>query len=78
MSPRGPNENRTIFQTLDLGWKLLSLLPREELDRVESEILDKYYDPSSAELFRGEGIQNTEMDPSILRAVAHGEDEGDI
>lgn len=36
-------ENRTIAQTLDLGWELLSMLPRTELDRVDDAILDKYY-----------------------------------
>lgn len=36
-------EDRTILQTLDKGWKLLSLLPREELDRVDTAILDQYY-----------------------------------
>ncbi len=36
-------ENRTITQTLDLGWELLSMLPRSELDRVDDAILDKYY-----------------------------------
>ena len=40
---QGPNENRTIEQSLDLGWKLLSFLPRAELDRVDDKILDKYY-----------------------------------
>jgi V/A-type H+-transporting ATPase subunit B len=40
---QGPNENRTIEQTLDLGWKLLSLLPKEELDRINTKILEKYY-----------------------------------
>lgn len=40
---QGYNENRTIEQSLDLGWKLLSTLPREELDRVDDAILDKYY-----------------------------------
>lgn len=37
------HENRTIEQTLNLAWELLSMLPREELDRVEDKILDKYY-----------------------------------
>ena len=41
---QGPNENRTIEESLDLGWKLLTSLPREELDRVDDEILDKYYE----------------------------------
>ena len=34
------NENRTMEETLDLGWKLLGRLPREELDRVDTKILD--------------------------------------
>jgi len=38
------DENRTIEQTLDLGWKLLSQLPRTELDRVDNALLEKYYD----------------------------------
>jgi len=36
-------ENRDIIQTLDLGWLLLGLLPREELDRLSPELVDKYY-----------------------------------
>ncbi len=40
---QGENENRTIGETLDLGWQLLSMLPRESLDRVSDDILDKYY-----------------------------------
>ena len=41
---QGEYENRTIEETLDLGWKLLSVFPREELKRVRDEFLDKYYD----------------------------------
>lgn len=40
---QGYSENRSIEQSLDLGWKLLSTLPREELDRVDDEMLDKFY-----------------------------------
>ncbi len=40
---QGASENRTIEQTLDLGWELLSMLPREELDRVDDETIRKYY-----------------------------------
>jgi len=43
---QGVNENRTMEETLDLGWKLLGKLPREELDRVDTKILDKYYKPA--------------------------------
>lgn len=37
-------ENRDIITTLDLGWKLLHMLPKEELDRIDTKVLDKYYD----------------------------------
>ena len=40
---QGFDENRDISQSLDLGWKLLSTLPRSELDRVDDELLDRYY-----------------------------------
>jgi len=46
---QGKNENRGIFQTLNLGWSLLGILPKEELDRVEPEILDQYYKPYESE-----------------------------
>ena len=39
------NENRTMEQSLDLGWELLSILPRSELDRLDDKIVDKYYKP---------------------------------
>ncbi|GMQ63748.1 V-type ATP synthase subunit B [Vallitalea maricola] len=39
------DENRFMDATLDLGWRLLGILPREELDRVDEEVLDKYYKP---------------------------------
>ena len=36
------DENRSLEETLDLGWEILSALPRESLDRVNDEILEKY------------------------------------
>ena len=36
-------ENRSIIETLDKGWELLGLLPREELDRIDTKVLDQYY-----------------------------------
>lgn len=39
---QGEFENRTIEQTLDIGWKVLSILPRSELYRIKPELLDKY------------------------------------
>ncbi len=41
---QGFTTNRSIEETLDLGWKLLRILPRSELKRVDDEYLDKYYD----------------------------------
>lgn len=41
---QGAEENRTILDTLNLGWKLLRMLPREELDRIDTKILEQYYD----------------------------------
>ena len=35
--------NRSIEETLDLGWELLSMLPREELDRLDEEMLAQHY-----------------------------------
>lgn len=40
---QGENENRSIEETLDLGWELLKLLPRGEMKRIRPEILDKYW-----------------------------------
>lgn len=41
---QGFETNRTIEETLDLGWKLLTILPRSEMKRVRDEFLVKYYD----------------------------------
>ena len=46
---QGVNESRSINQTLDLGWKLLSTLPREELDRIDDQMLAEHYHPEQAE-----------------------------
>ena len=40
---QGYDKNRTIEETLDLGWKLLSILPKTELKRIKPEFIDKYY-----------------------------------
>lgn len=47
---QGQNENRTILETLDKGWELISMLPREELDRINTKVLDKYYKPVLTEV----------------------------
>jgi len=40
---QGETESRSIEETLDLGWKLLRMVPRAELKRISTEFLDKYY-----------------------------------
>ena len=46
---QGQEENRSMEETLDLGWELLGRLPKEELDRVDTKILEKYYKPMDEE-----------------------------
>ncbi|MCK4551835.1 MAG: V-type ATP synthase subunit B [Tenericutes bacterium] len=45
---QGITRSRSIEETLDLGWKLLSVLPKSELDRVDEKLLDKHFDPDKA------------------------------
>ena len=47
---QSPMENRTITETLDIGWKLLGLLPKEELDRIDTKVLNQYYQPTDIDL----------------------------
>ena len=42
---QGYDKNRDIEQTLEIGWKLLSMLPRSELKRIKDAYIDKYYQP---------------------------------
>jgi V/A-type H+-transporting ATPase subunit B len=41
---QGYTGDRSIEETLNIGWKLLRILPRTELKRIKDEYLDKYYD----------------------------------
>ena len=41
---QGYNSDRSIEETLDIGWDLLRILPRSELKRIKDEFLDEYYD----------------------------------
>jgi len=45
---QGEHENRTIEQSLSLGWELLRMLPRTELKRIKDKYLDMYYEPEKA------------------------------
>ncbi|MDD5921582.1 MAG: V-type ATP synthase subunit B [Eubacteriales bacterium] len=41
---QGYQTDRSIEETLDIGWKLLRMLPKSELKRIDDDILDEYYD----------------------------------
>lgn len=47
---QGDNENRDVIETLEKGWELLKLLPREELDRIDTKLLEKYYPSDASEV----------------------------
>jgi V/A-type H+-transporting ATPase subunit B len=40
---QGEYEARTIEETLDLGWKLLEILPQSEIKRIPPDILEEFY-----------------------------------
>lgn len=42
-------DNRFMEATLDLGWQILGILPRNELDRLDDDILNRYYKPRKKE-----------------------------
>jgi len=53
---QGEREDRPIARTLDLGWEILSMLPREELRRVSEKLLGEYYKGKSKIENRESGI----------------------
>jgi len=51
---QGSDEDRTIQETLDLGWELLSALPVEQLVRIDRELIQKYH-PKFRQAGKAEG-----------------------
>ena len=47
---QGDHENRTIEQTLDIGWDLMTMLPEAELKRIRPEFIEEFYRPRKKEL----------------------------
>nr|KAF6347837.1 ATPase H+ transporting V1 subunit B2 [Myotis myotis] len=45
---QGPYENRTVFETLDIGWQLLRIFPKEMLKRIPQSTLSEFYPRDSA------------------------------
>ena len=43
LHPTGVYDNRTVFESLDIGWNLLRIFPKEMLKRIPQKVLDEYY-----------------------------------
>lgn len=65
------HENRTIEQTLDLGWDLLCLLPKGELSRMDGKLVEANYNPQRTKRFTGGPIIKKDL---ILK---NDQDQGD-
>jgi len=46
---QGSDENRSIEETMEIGWQLLTLLPKAELKRIRQEYIDRYYPEKTEE-----------------------------
>ena len=66
-----PHENRTIQQTLDLGWNVLSILPRDQLYRISDDLLDRHY------ARRGEAEVVERVEGAEQDAAPEAEEEGE-
>ena len=67
---QGFNTNRSIEETLDLGWTLLSVLPKNELDRIDNAVLEQFYDHEKA--VAQFDLQEDTMIKELQQAVDNG------
>ncbi len=67
---QGFNVNRSIEETLDLGWLLLSVLPKGELDRIDNEVLEQFYNHEKA--VKEFGLVEDEFIRELQQAVDNG------
>jgi V/A-type H+-transporting ATPase subunit B len=74
---QGSSENRTIEQSLDLGWELLTILPRESLDRLDDVTLDKYYEPAKKRVQQADTSEKGRLNTSGLTSGNGPEPEGE-
>ncbi len=70
---QGATENRSIEQSLDLGWELLTILPREALDRLDNETLDQYYEPAKKRVAEAAASQKDSTEDRTGAASAPAE-----
>ena len=64
-------ENRTIFQSLDKAWDLLSLFPKEKLNKINRKLKDEFYEREKRlyDLKRnGQGPAAKEDDPNQIKS----------
>ena len=45
---QGFDRNRDIEETLEIGWELLSMFPKSELNRIDEELIEEHYDEEAA------------------------------
>ena len=45
---QGTYENRSVFESLNIGWSLLRIFPKEMLKRIPQDVLSEYYPRDSA------------------------------
>ena len=72
---QGANEARSIEQTLDLGWQMLSLLPPEELTRVSAKELAQHFSPTllATTNMERQSWQNVQGTPALASGDGQGE-----
>lgn len=64
---QGFDTNRTIYETLDLAWQLLTILPKSELTRINDKYIEKYYPKSD------QGAEDQESDNKQADQESHEE-----
>jgi V/A-type H+-transporting ATPase subunit B len=74
---QGVNENRSIEESLNLGWKLLSLLPKEELNRIDDVIISQRYKEGDEEIFKQDQKINLLNEKDKPEDGEDGEDDDD-
>jgi len=71
---QGEDENRTIEESLNIGWKLLTILPKEELKRIKDDYIEKYF---PEDLIMEENIINANENQSQPDGTIKTEEEAD-
>lgn len=68
--PPGHYENRTIFESLDIGWQLLRIFPKEMLKRIPASTLAKYYPRDAQKASASAAAQQQKQAPPQPAKVA--------